>query len=89
MKSKFVPWISFKFWLVVALGNTPGGIFLIIEENAFYFFCFLFFVFVNMRPHASNKFKTILLLYIGAESFHKAFLNVLLNGISRLEFLKC
>ena len=62
----------FKLFLSFLLNGphkTTFGIFEIlkIEISTFYFYLFIFFgVFLNMEPNESEKFKTPLLLQIGA-----------------------
>ena len=56
--------ISFKFvlWLLLDYSHDQTILFLS-------FFFMNIFVFVNMRPHGSQNFKTLLLLEIAAEGF--------------------
>ncbi len=60
--SEVIVQISFKFYLLVALGHTHGGNIEFFEENAFpIFFTIFFSLFVNIDPVEQKISKTLLL----------------------------
>ncbi len=61
----------FRILVVASLRPYPRTVLNFWKKKRFFFYFFLpiFFISVNMGPHGSKKFKTLLLLQITAKSF--------------------